>query len=146
MRRLGATEVDLLVRDQVRPETQTLLDRLADEPGAPVVRVRPLADGIPLDRSETDVVVGTLPGDVPAPPCRAAGEEFPVLLDAAYAPWPSALALAVAEATGGRVAVVRGTTMLLHQGVRQVELMTGLTPPAAAMAAALREALAEERG
>lgn len=146
LRRLGATEVDLLVRDQVRPETQTLLDRLADEPGAPVVRVRPLADGIPLDRSETDVVVGTLPGDVPAPPCRAAGEEFPVLLDAAYAPWPSALALAVAEATGGRVAVVRGTTMLLHQGVRQVELMTGLTPPAAAMAAALREALAEERG
>lgn len=146
LRRLGAAEIDLLVRDDVRPGTRALLDRLAAEPGAARVRVRPLAHGIPLDRAEADVVVGTLPGGVPAPASRPEGEEAPVVLDVAYAPWPSALARAVTARTAGRVAVVRGTSMLLHQAVRQVELMTGGTPPVAVMAAALREALVEERG
>lgn len=146
LRRLGAREVDLLVRDQVRPETRTLLDRLATEQDAPRVRVRPLADGIPLDRAEADVVVGTLPGGAPAPPCRPAGGAAPVVLDVAYAPWPGAMAVKVARATAGRVSVVRGTSMLLHQAVRQVELMTGGTPPTEVMAAALDRALAEEQG
>lgn len=145
LRRLGADEVDLLVRDRVRPETRLLLDRLSGQPGAPVVRVRPLADGIPLDRAESDVVVGTLPGGTPAPPCRAAGPERPVVIEVAYAPWPGTLARAVRAATGGSLTVVRGTTMLLHQAVRQVELMTGRTPPVDAMAAALAETLAEGR-
>lgn len=146
LHRLGAREVDLLVRDQVRPETRTLLDRLRTQPDAPRVRVRTLADGIPLDRAETDVVVGTLPGGVPSPTCRPVGSRTPVVLDVAYAPWPGALAVEVARATAGRVSVVRGTSMLLHQAVRQVELMTGATPPTEVMAAALDRAQWEEQG
>lgn len=46
----------------------------------------------------------------------------PVLLDAAYDPWPSALA---AQWQGP---VAHGLSMLLHQAVRQVELFTGLRP------------------
>lgn len=145
LRHLGVQEVTLLVRDRVRPETQTLLERLPGEPGAPDVRVGRLADGIPLDASRADVVVGTLPGTVPAPEVRWGAGEAPVVLDVAYAPWPSPLAVAVEAASEGRVAVVRGTTMLLHQAVRQVELMTGRTPPVAVMAAALETHLAGAR-
>lgn len=46
-----------------------------------------------------------------------------VLLDVAYDPWPSALATAW-EAAGGRV--VSGLSMLVHQGVEQVKLFSGI--------------------
>ena len=52
----------------------------------------------------------------------------------------------VATATHDRVRVVRGTRMLLHQAVRQVELMTGLDAPTRAMDAALRGALDDRAG
>lgn len=132
LRQLGTDEVQLLVRDDVRPQTRDLLDRLDL-----VSSVRSLADGIPLDAGEADVVIGTLPGSAPAPAIRPGGGAAPVLLDVSYAPWPSSLAAAVARATGDRVTVVRGTGMLLHQAARQVELMTGREAPVSAMAAAL---------
>ncbi|MFJ6416129.1 shikimate dehydrogenase family protein [Paeniglutamicibacter sp. NPDC091659] len=46
-----------------------------------------------------------------------------VLLDVAYDPWPSALATAW-EAAGG--VVVSGLSMLVHQGVEQVKLFSGI--------------------
>ncbi|MDY6055472.1 shikimate dehydrogenase [Micrococcus sp.] len=46
---------------------------------------------------------------------------LPPLLDAAYDPWPSALAGAWVRAGG---AVASGLSMLLHQGVEQVRLFT----------------------
>lgn len=46
-----------------------------------------------------------------------------VLLDVAYDPWPSALAAAW-EAAGGHV--VSGLSMLVHQGVEQVKLFSGI--------------------
>jgi shikimate dehydrogenase len=51
-----------------------------------------------------------------------------------YSPWPTALAGAW-QASGGRI--VSGLEMLLAQAERQVELMTGLPAPTAAMRAAL---------
>ena len=147
LRRLDAREITLLVRDRLRPETTAMLQRLTEAPGAPLVRTAALTDGIPLDRGQAQVVVGTLPGGAPAPALLVPEGQppAPVVLDVAYAPWPSALALAVTEATGGRVAVVRGTGMLLHQAVGQVELMTGLTAPVGTMASALEEHLGERR-
>lgn len=140
LRRLGAEEVTLVVRDRVRPETAAMLDRLSGAADAPGVRTARLADGIPLDRGAAQVVVSTLPGGAPAPDLRPAGEA-PVVVDTSYLPWPSAVARAVAERTGGTVPVVRGTSMLLHQAVHQVELMTGLAAPVEAMATALRQHL-----
>lgn len=130
---LGAREVTLCVRDRIRPATAELLERL----GVRAHR-RALSEGIPLD---TEVVISTLPGGVPSPPVLPAGTRAPVVMDVSYAPWPSALAGAVAEATHDRVRVVRGTRMLLHQAARQVELMTGLDAPTPAMDAALRRHL-----
>lgn len=149
LRRLGAEEVTLLVRDRLRPETAAMLERLEQHPGptSPQVRTGQLADGIPLDAAAFQVVVGTLPAGAPAPDLHLPGADAPapVLLDATYAPWPSALAQAVAERTGGRVAVVRGTAMLLHQAVGQVELMTGRSAPLEVMAGALKEHLGGAR-
>lgn len=134
--RAGADEVVLVVRHRVRPDTAALLEELGLR-----ARVRSLADGVVLDAAAGDVLVSTLPADADVPglvvPDVAAA---PVLLDVAYAPWPSGFAAAVREATGGRVPVVRGTEMLLHQAVRQVRLMTGHDGPVEAMRAALQEA------
>lgn len=70
-------------------------------------------------------VVSTLPPRAADGLASALGEEGAVagipLLDVAYDPWPSALALAW-EWAGGTV--VSGLVMLLHQAVRQVELFT----------------------
>ncbi|WP_312874968.1 shikimate dehydrogenase [Actinomadura litoris] len=81
---------------------------------------------VPLDRLAehlpAGLVVSTLPGraaDAYAEPVAASGA---ALFDVVYAPWPTALAGAVAAA-GGTVA--GGFGMLLHQAVRQVALMTG---------------------
>jgi hypothetical protein len=71
-------------------------------------------------------------------PIRGDGDRFQgkVLLDVAYAPWPSQLARAWA-AGGGQVA--SGLDMLLHQAAEQVRLMTGKVAPVEVMRAALRQ-------
>lgn len=131
---MGVSELTFLVRGDLRPQTQDLVDRLGVD-----VSVQPLHGGtVPLDASATDVVVSTLPATVdPSEVLAPAGARAPVVLDVAYAPWPSRFARAVQVASGGRVTVVRGTDMLLHQAARQVELMTGQNGPVAAMRAAL---------
>ena len=136
---LGVRAADVLVRDRLRPQTAELLESLGLD-----ARVRRLADGIPL--GGTEVVVSTLPGGAPAPPVHDGGPHRPVVMDVSYAPWPSALADAVAQATQGRVPVVRGTRMLLHQAARQVKLMTGRRPPTSVMDEALGRAIGERAG
>ena len=77
--------------------------------------------------AEADVVICTLPphgadgiaGEFAALDCRRGGA---VLLDAAYDPWPSAIAGAW-QAAGGTI--VPGLEMLLYQAVEQVRLFTG---------------------
>jgi shikimate dehydrogenase len=131
---LGVRELTFLVRTQLRPQTADLVRRLGADH-----RVLPLSDTpVLLDTRTTDVVVSTLPAsvehhDVVVPD----GATAPVVLDVVYAPWPSRFAVAVHQASSGRVPVVRGTQMLLHQAVRQVELMTGHNGPVSAMRAVL---------
>ena len=131
---LGVRELTFRVRGDLRPGTTELLGALGVEH-----RVLPLTAGpVVVDAGVTDVVVSTLPSSADSPEVVVPdGAAVPVVLDVAYSPWPSRFASAVHEASAGRVAALRGTDMLLHQAVRQVELMTGQTGPVAAMRAAL---------
>jgi shikimate dehydrogenase len=61
------------------------------------------------------------------------------VLDVVYHPWPTALALAAAQAG---VPVAGGFALLLHQAAGQVELMTGQAAPVEEMRAAGLDALA----
>jgi len=94
---------------------------------------------------KADVVISTLPdhgADGLAAELReglhAAEASLGVLLDVAYQPRPTALAVVWARAGG---LVVSGEQMLLHQAAEQLRLMTGLVPPVDAMRAALQARL-----
>ena len=85
--------------------------------------------------AHSDIVVATVPAGTVDQLAEVLAD-VPVLFDAIYHPWPTALA-----AAGGPDRItVTGLDMLLHQALRQVELMTGLPAPAVAMRAALRAA------
>jgi shikimate dehydrogenase len=85
------------------------------------------------------LVVSTTPPHAGDPlAARVAWGGSSALLDVVYAPWPSALAGAVAAA-GGRV--VGGLAMLVAQAGEQFRLMTGRPPPLVAMRAAGEQAL-----
>jgi shikimate dehydrogenase len=90
------------------------------------------------------LVVSTLPGTGAAPYADLIARSCPAVFDVIYAPWPTPLAAAASRA-GGRV--VGGFPMLLHQAVRQVELMTGRSDvPVQAMRAAGEAELAARAG
>ena len=131
---MGVRQVTFLTRDRLRGPTAELAHRLGTD-----VRALPLhGTRLLLDAAVSDVVVSTLPPA--ADPCDLAvpdGATPPVVMDVVYRPWPSRFASAVRAASAGRVPVVDGTGMLLHQAVRQVELMTGHNGPVPAMRAAL---------
>jgi shikimate dehydrogenase len=117
LRQLGDDRPLVLVRDPARTgPLQAAAARLGVVP-----EVGLLSDGLP----DADVVISTVPGGT----VELAGHG--VLLDVAYSPWPTPLA----EAWPGPV--VGGAIMLLHQAAAQVELMTGLPAPVAAMRRAL---------
>ena len=79
-------------------------------------------------------VISTLPSGA-MDSFAAMGPEIPgSLLDVTYSPWPSKIAL---EWILRRGFVVSGLEMLLHQAVRQFELMTGKKAPIAQMREAL---------
>ncbi|MEV0231518.1 shikimate dehydrogenase [Nonomuraea sp. NPDC050786] len=127
LRNLGLFSATLLVRDPARAgETVEVAERLGV---ALAVETFDKLDAL----TRVDLVVSTLPGgaaDVFAD--RLA--RVPALFDVVYSPWPTSAAAAV-RAAGGTV--VGGFSMLLHQAVRQVELMTGRTDvPVEAMRAA----------
>lgn len=122
---LGLRDAVVAVR---RPEAADNLRELAEACGV-MLRVEPWSRaGAHLG---ADLVISTVPpgvaddvvGDLPA---AVRG----TLLDVVYSPWPTALVRGWA-ARGGEV--VPGQVMLLHQAALQVELMTGLTAPVAAM-------------
>ncbi|TDD45751.1 shikimate dehydrogenase [Nonomuraea terrae] len=115
LRNLGLYSATLLVRDSARAgETARVAERLGV---ALAVETFDKLDAF----TGVDLVVSTLPG--------GAADAFadrlacvPALFDVIYAPWPTRAASAV-QAAGGTV--IGGFEMLLHQAVRQVELMTG---------------------
>jgi Shikimate 5-dehydrogenase len=125
LRELGLDKAVVAVRDTARAagvvQTARRLGVALD--------VRTL-DGFTPD---AELVISTLPAGA-ADPLAPRLAHVPALFDVVYAPWPTAAATAVAEAGG---VVIGGLAMLLHQAVRQVELMTGRTDvPVAAMRAA----------
>ncbi|MEV5413458.1 shikimate dehydrogenase [Thermopolyspora sp. NPDC052614] len=122
---LGLDKADLVVRDPARAGDV----REAARRFGVGLAVRTLDRYVP----DADLVICTLPSGAADPLApRLAG--VPALLDVVYAPWPTVLGRRVAE--GGGV-VVGGLAMLLHQAVRQVELMTGRADvPVEAMRAA----------
>ena len=113
--RLGAREIDVLVRDETRAVALLDLAELLGVDAAP----RPLGDLARLVPAH-EVVAWTLPNGVP--PLGMVPEAVrraSTLLDVTYHPWPSALAQQWQNVDG---AVVSGRDMLLHQAVRQVRL------------------------
>jgi shikimate dehydrogenase len=125
---LGAQEQTLIVRDpgRVRP-TLAAAERLGL---CPVVVRWADERRVATILSEADVVVSTAPagaaGDVVRLLDTMAGGSPDgrrgTLLDVTYDPWPTRPAQ-LWQAAGG--AVVGGFSMLLHQAVAQVQLMTG---------------------
>ncbi|GIH94389.1 shikimate dehydrogenase [Planobispora siamensis] len=128
LRELGLGEATLVVRDPGRAgETAEVAERLGT---ALTVQTFEKIDTV-LD---VDLVVSTLPSGAADGFADLVAGRVPVVFDVVYAPWPTRLAGAVAQAGG---TVVGGFPMLLHQAVRQVELMTGRTDvPVEAMRAA----------
>ncbi|MEX5270307.1 shikimate dehydrogenase [Kocuria sabuli] len=121
---LGAPAVDVFVRAPARAgRTVEAGCRL----GVPV-RLRAW-DEAPGALPGYDVVVSTLPphgaDDLAERAAALAPATTGVLLDAAYDPWPSALARAWTRAGG---AVAPGIDMLIFQAVDQIRLFTGRGP------------------
>ncbi|MEV0200473.1 shikimate dehydrogenase [Nonomuraea sp. NPDC050691] len=127
LRGLGLRSATLLVRDPARAgETTQAAERLGVALAVETFDKLEAALGV-------DLVVSTLPGGA-ADAYAGALAGVPALFDVVYSPWPTRAASAV-RAAGGTV--VGGFAMLLHQAVRQVELMTGRTDvPVEAMRAA----------
>lgn len=117
LRNLGLFSATLLVRDPARAvETVEVAERLGV---ALAVETFDKLDALTC----VDLVVSTLPGGA-ADAFADRLTRVPALFDVVYSPWPTRAAAAVRSAGG---TVVGGFAMLLHQAVRQVELMTGRT-------------------
>lgn len=132
---IGATRVEVRAR---RAEQAAGLVVLGERLGA-VVAVHPLD----APTEPVDLTVATLPSgtELPAGTAAALAERGGALFDAAYAPWPSALASAWGDGV-----VVSGLGMLLHQAVRQIRIFRQgdpviALPDEAAVVAAMRAAL-----
>lgn len=108
---LGATRVDVRAR---RPARAAGLVALGESLG-----VRVTADLLDASADRVDVTLSTLPSGTELDPSVSArlADGGGALFDAAYAPWPSALA-----AVWGERPVISGLGMLLHQAVRQIRI------------------------
>lgn len=108
---LGATRADVRAR---RPDQAVGLRQLGERIGVAIAGAPLDADADSVDLTIATLPSGTaLPADIVAPLAASGG----VLFDAAYAPWPSALASAWSDAP-----VISGLGMLLHQAVRQIRI------------------------
>jgi len=133
LRELGQSAPTVIVRNPARTEDlKAAAVRLAVEPQV----LGGLHDG-PLPAA--DVIISTLPaGAADALGFKDAGGAI-TILDVVYVPWPTPFA---ARATEKGARIVSGLSVLLHQAIAQVELMTGLPAPAEAMREALFAAVA----
>jgi shikimate dehydrogenase len=136
VRELGHRSPIVLVRNLARTgELRETAERLG---------VRPTISGAlftePLPAA--DLVISTLPGGAADVLSATRWKPETMVLDVVYAPWPTALA---GSALAAGCPVVSGLTVLLHQAVAQVELMTGQPGPVEPMRAALVAAVAARR-
>jgi shikimate dehydrogenase len=128
LRELGLGKAVVVARDPGRAaEAEAAASRL--DVG---VSVRTFAEPLPV----ADLVISTLPAGAADPYAEAIARSTGALFDVVYASWPTPAARAVRSAGG---VIADGFTMLLHQAVRQVALMTGVADvPVEAMRAAGR--------
>ena len=108
---IGATRADVRAR---RPERAAGLVRLGSQ-----LQVSVTADALSAQITPVDLTIATLPSGTALDTDLAErlASDGGVLFDAAYAPWPSALA-----SVWGSRPVVSGLGMLLHQAVRQIRI------------------------
>ena len=132
---IGATRIDVRAR---RPERAAGLVSLGERLGVHVESG--LLDAVP---DTVELTIATLPSgtSLPVETAVSLAAGGGALFDAAYAPWPSALA-----ANWGDGPVISGLGMLLHQAVRQIRIFLHGDPAAAlpdeqAVVAAMRAAL-----
>jgi shikimate dehydrogenase len=117
LRELGLRETTLVVRDRGRAwEAATAAGRLGV-----AVDVRTFGELDALLRGAR-LVVSTLPAGAADPYAAAVMYSGAAVFDVAYGAWPTRLVKAAGFAGS---TVVDGFSLLLHQAVRQVELMTG---------------------
>ena len=97
---------------------------------------RPWAEA--ADAAGYELVVNTTPAGAADGLAERLPQRVGTLFDVLYHPWPTALAAAWGERGG---LVLGGRDLLLHQAVRQVELMTGIEGRGGEILAAMRTAL-----
>ena len=112
---LGA-EVTIAVRDVAKVTASGTF------PSARIVALGPDADAALAD---SDAAVSTIPPGADFPVAVAGLDARQTLLDVAYAPWPTPLAAAWADAGG---TIVHGLEMLLNQAVHQIRIFTAGDP------------------
>jgi shikimate dehydrogenase len=131
---LGCREATLLVRDEAR--AAETVAAAARHPQDVSVDVRRIGEEVP----RADVLVSTIPAAAQSAGVLALVDNATAVFEVLYDPWPTPLARATEAA--GQV-LVSGLDLLVHQAVRQVELMTGLAgAPLEVMRDAGRRALA----
>jgi shikimate dehydrogenase len=137
VRELGHQSPIVLVRNLARAgELRETAERLGMRPA--------ISGGLftePLPAA--DLVISTLPGGAADPLSATRWKPATMVLDVVYAPWPTSFA---GSALAAGCPVVSGLTVLLHQAVAQVELMTGHPGPVEAMRTALAAAVAARHG
>lgn len=132
---IGVERIEVLAR---RPDRAAALIDLGARLGVSVSAASFDATATPVDLTVATLPSGTsLPADV----AEALAADGGVLFDAAYAPWPSALAARWNDAP-----VVSGLGMLLHQAIRQIRVFLHGDPAhvlddEASVLAAMRAAL-----
>jgi shikimate dehydrogenase len=92
------------------------------------------------DAADFDLVINTTPSGAADSLADHLPAHVSTLFDVLYHPWPTPLAAAVGPRGG---TVLGGQDLLVHQAVRQVELMTGIEGRATEILAAMRGALAK---
>jgi shikimate dehydrogenase len=131
---LGCREATLLVRDGAR--AAETVAAAARHPRGLAVDVRLVGDRT----GPADVLVSTIPAAAQSAELLTLVDTVTAVFDVVYDPWPTPLSLAAERS--GRV-LVSGLDLLVHQAVRQVELMTGRPGPLEVMREAGLGALAE---
>lgn len=131
-RRLGATEVELRVRDTARAaSTARAIEKLGLH-----VSVVPLHLDVV---GSVDLLVSTVPGETVANREHAFIGSAGAVFDVVYDPWPTTL-MQSAQSEGRPL--VTGLDLLAHQAVLQIGLMTGHAVEPGVLVTAALEALA----
>ncbi|MEO7126163.1 MAG: shikimate dehydrogenase [Nakamurella sp.] len=122
-----------------RPESTVIVKNLAATLGLFATQTGMTAEHIAPLASTMALVASTVPAGA-ADHLADVLAAVPAVFDVIYHPWPTALA---AAGQRGRITVT-GLDMLLHQALRQFELVTGVPAPADALRAALRTAVGSD--